>query len=181
LTLCFLLPYSRVRLRPGVQDYDPPLWDVSQMKDADLPGIDEWRSFYHKEEKYSFEGYLNAPDGYYTCQGACRGPHQPFTSRAPSFHTRDHCNCATARRCGYVAVRGPARVISTNVFVFHCVGEKTERLKDVEARLASAAKVGPRPYTTPSTPFVVCLDGELHPGTAGSYCSTWPADANNPT
>lgn len=39
------------------------------MENQQLIGVDDWRQFYHKEDKYVFVGFLYMEDGYYTCNG----------------------------------------------------------------------------------------------------------------
>lgn len=39
--------------------------DATGMKESELLGIDDWRKFYNEEKKYTFQGYLFMPNGYY--------------------------------------------------------------------------------------------------------------------
>jgi len=50
----------------------PKPHDVSPMKLEELLGIDDWRQFYHKEDKYHFIGYVTMDvmeEGYYNTEG----------------------------------------------------------------------------------------------------------------
>eukprot|EP00729_Bicosta_minor_P001121 gene1121-19294_t len=50
----------------------PKPHDVTPMKPEELLGIDDWRQFYHKEDKYHFIGYVTmdaVEEGYYDAEG----------------------------------------------------------------------------------------------------------------
>ena len=50
----------------------PKPHDVNPMKPEELLGVDDWRQFYHKEDKYHFIGYLTMDvmeEGYYNTEG----------------------------------------------------------------------------------------------------------------